>query len=367
METVAEYPPATAQQRLRLPFRSISIFEASPHGDALQDLEWPEHHPMGGSETASVRLAAVLRAMGFEVSLLTRKEQLAGHRCDVFISGRQWQVFDEGFAPGRLNYAWCQDDANNPQHAPLADPSVLSRLLSRMTGFLFLSHYQARAWIGAYKIPPGRILMTTNGIPYGRFEVDESEYARRPREVFYSSTPFRGLHLLLKAWPEIKRHVPPAKLHVFSSMKVYREDEPEQFKDLYRLAGRLPGVVYHGSVGQARLRRQITRCRALAYPCVFPETSCIAAMEAMAAGCGVVGTAVGALPETAWLNPIVPVGAGWLDQWSFEVVRLLVDDAYYGWLARQNRASARQYDWEHVAMRTLHRFKVDWLNGGCGG
>jgi hypothetical protein len=152
MESVAQAARSDVEQRLKLPFRTISIFEESPHRDALRDFEWPEHHPTGGSETASVRLAGVLRSMGFEVSLLTRREQLVGHRCDIFISGRHWQVFDEGFAPGRLNYVWCQDDANNPQHAPLADPSVLSRVLKRMTGFIFLSLYQARAWMGAYSI-----------------------------------------------------------------------------------------------------------------------------------------------------------------------------------------------------------------------
>jgi glycosyltransferase involved in cell wall biosynthesis len=205
--------------------------------------------------------------------------------------------------------------------------------------------------------------MATNGVPFGRFAVDESALAARPRRAIYSSTPFRGLNLLLHAWPLIRQTVRGAELHVFSSMKVYRDEENPKYQELYRQATTTPGVTYHGSVGQAALRDAMTQCRVLAYPCSFYETSCITAMEAMAAGCGVAATAIGALPETAWQNPIVPVSADWLQQWCVEVCRLLADDAYYVHVARQNRAVARHYDWENVATRALFRFRTDWFAG----
>jgi glycosyltransferase involved in cell wall biosynthesis len=344
------------------PFKKITILEVSPHGDAIQDTEWPEHHPIGGSETASIRMAAALRRLGFEVELVTKAENLRNHSCDVFIASRAWRPFHEGVRPGRLNYLWCHDDVNAPLGTEFRDPAVSGRVLSQVTAMVFLSYYQAHGWMDAFKIPASKIMMATNGIPYERFKVDETMLASRPRRAFFSSTPFRGLNLLLHAWPLIRQQVPRAELHVFSSMKVYRDEDPEQYREMYRQATTMPGVVYHGSVGQAALRDVMTGCRVLAYPCTFRETSCITAMEAMAAGCGVASTSIGALPETAWQNPIVPAGDDWLQQWCVEVCRLLVDNEYYVHVARQNRAVAKFYDWEAVATRALFRFRTDWIS-----
>ena len=114
-----------------------------------------------------------------------------------------------------------------------------------------------------------------------------------------------------------------------------------------------------GSVAQQRLREIAAGCRALAYPCMFPETSCIAAMEAMASGCVVVGTQLGALPETAWRNPLVPLRADWADLWVEELLRVLSNDAYYELIASDNLRLAELMGWSGVARRWLMRFQSD--------
>jgi glycosyltransferase involved in cell wall biosynthesis len=204
-----------------------------------------------------------------------------------------------------------------------------------------------------------KIIPTTNGVPLEKFKVDTASLRQRKPWSYYASTPFRGLDRLLQAWPYVTKKVPEARLFLFTSMKVYNADEKENYTRMYDLARSLPGIEYRGSVGQAELRETALKCRALAYPCTFPETSCIVAMEAMAAGCAVVSTSTGALIETAWKNPLIAPGGDWLPVWTQALVKVLKDDGEYERLARQNYEIARYYDWALIAQQWVKRFRED--------
>jgi glycosyltransferase involved in cell wall biosynthesis len=122
---------------------------------------------------------------------------------------------------------------------------------------------------------------------------DEFLLAKELRAA-YTSTPFRGLDVLLAAHEKLTS---PIELDVFSSMKVYSGDD-KPFESLYRRAALSRRVRYHGSVAQTRLAVAMRPVSFLSYPCTFPETYCIAALEAMAAGATVVATNLGALSST---------------------------------------------------------------------
>jgi glycosyltransferase involved in cell wall biosynthesis len=82
--------------------------------------------------------------------------------------------------------------------------------------------------------------------------------------------------------------------------------------DLYDRCRSTEGVEYHGSVPQAQLAQQLAGVSILAYPNTYNETSCIAVMEALAAGLLVVTSDLGGLPETCggWARLVLPIGAG---------------------------------------------------------
>jgi glycosyltransferase involved in cell wall biosynthesis len=326
----------------------------------LKDTGWPETHPLGGTETACLHMVAALRELGHAVEILTEASELKANACDVFISVRFWALFEPGVRFGKLQYIWCHDDVQQPFLESLEKDIPYARTIyKRVDGFILLSYYQYHRWLQELKLPHEKVFVSSNGISYEAFN-SRYNYNRRPPHAYYASAPFRGLHLLLKAWPMIQGAVPQAQLNVFSSMKVYSQEEKARYYQMYEEARSLSGVNYRGAVSQSELRETALQSRVLAYPCVFPETSCIAAMEAMAAGCVVVSTPLGAMRETAWRNPLVSAfEEGWLDTWAMEVARLFVDDDYFNEISIQNREFARFLDWGLVAKRWLLRFQSD--------
>src|SRR5262249_41752685 len=63
-------------------------------------------------------------------------------------------------------------------------------------------------------------------------------------------------------------------------------------------AAEQPGVTCHGSIAQPQLMEHLSRTGLFLYPNTFPETSCMAAIEAQACGAVVITTARAALTET---------------------------------------------------------------------
>ncbi len=166
-------------------------------------------------------------------------------------------------------------------------------LVDSVTCFVFVSYWQREQYLNAFGLPPQRCVVL-------RHALDLSPDLRRWEagskwRCAYTSTPFRGLSVLLDAWERLSPA--NAELHIWSSMKLYLEDDGP-YRHLYERAVSMPGVIYHGIAPNRELRAALQSMHFHVYPCTFEETACLAVIEAMAAGCRVIVPSLGALPET---------------------------------------------------------------------
>jgi len=152
----------------------------------------------------------------------------------------------------------------------------------------------------------------------------------QPPILAYTSTPFRGLDLLLDIFPKIRSAVPGTRLKIFSSMKTYLVDEGfDRSKYGFALSKcqETEGVEYVGSIPKPQLAEELKSVAVLAYPNTFSETFCTAVIEAMASGCWIVTSELGALPETtAGFARLIPMAQNWetyIDNFIQQTVNVL--------------------------------------------
>jgi len=278
--------------------------------------------PLGGTQSGVCYLTRCLAAQGHNVTLfngVTRPRVVAGVRClplarvvperfrqlswDVVVNVNVAGVgplLRDMSGPDVPLVLWAHHDADQPRVAKLAEETEI------WDAYALISDYQKARYVKAFGIPQDRVHICRNAVAPAftatfqpRAPILPSK--RTPPTLVYTSTPYRGLDLLVEIFPEIRREVPGTTLEVYSSLEVYSvaaEKDRELYGALYDRCRSTEGVDYIGGVPQPELARRLRSARMLAYPSIFPETSCIAVMEAMVMGCQVVSTALGALPET---------------------------------------------------------------------
>jgi len=169
--------------------------------------------------------------------------------------------------------------------------------VSSIDQFVYVSHWQSEQFRKQYNVPGYKTQVLKNAC----LDVKQRQTGPRSKvKLCYTSTPWRGLDVLLHAWE--LTNTQDCELHIFSSTKIYGKDfainNENQYQELYDKCEALEGVVYRGSVSNEELRNELPTFDILAYPNTFEETSCISVIEALSAGLRVVCPNLGALPET---------------------------------------------------------------------
>ncbi|MCC7168442.1 MAG: glycosyltransferase family 4 protein [Rhodospirillales bacterium] len=280
-------------------------------------VETPHQRALGGSQSALCYLAEALAKAGHGVALANKTRDpgvkrgvncvgpdpgqtvdfLAGFDAIVVLNAALGANLRRVLGPKARLVLWTQHAFDQKPMSYLKDEAERNA----WDRFVLISDWQAKTYVETFGIPEKKIVIRRNAVApvFETLSPGKAWFQNKGAEpvLAYTSTPFRGLDVLLTAFPAIRAARPGARLRIYSSMQVYNESEGP-YPVLYELAKALPGVEYVGSRPQPELAKAMAATGLLAYPNTFAETSCIAVMEAMIAGALVITTDLGALPET---------------------------------------------------------------------
>jgi UDP-glucose:(glucosyl)LPS alpha-1,2-glucosyltransferase len=194
---------------------------------------------------------------------------------------------------------WLHDLAEDPEAQQLRNPIFRSQF----SKLVFVSHWQQQQYHDKLGVPFAEGVVIKNWIdPIYRIPRD-IEANQKSFRFIYHSTPHRGLNILVPVFEELVRVWKPLgvdlHLDVYSSFKLYGwEERDKPFEQLFERIKAHPNMTYYGTRPNEEIRRALTQADFFAYPSTWVETSCLCAIEAMSAGCEVITSTLGALPET---------------------------------------------------------------------
>jgi ubiquinone/menaquinone biosynthesis C-methylase UbiE/glycosyltransferase involved in cell wall biosynthesis len=274
-----------------------------------------EKNPVGGAETCLINISQLLaNKHNFNVHVICRcpeqgiynnvyyhnidtmaVEDISQFNPDLFVVMRNVDLFtryDFHKLGAKKVVLWAHDMAKDPVW------KGINEVLPKIDNIIALSDWHKEDIIKTHNLPANtdKIVILRNGINPNFFNLVTSKVKG---QCIYSSTPYRGLDILVELWPKIKEQVPHATLKIYSSMLLYGAAyDDSQYAYLYNQAKNMKGVFYYPSIRQDKLAKEMLASELLVYPNTFDETGCITAMEAIAAGTPVVTSAKAALNET---------------------------------------------------------------------
>ena len=192
----------------------------------------------------------------------------------------------------RINILWIQHFVNQKEIQNLRSKDYVDKL----DYIVFNSNWNFEKFYYEFKIPESKSLVIKNAIKKIEFE----EKPKDKINLIYHTTPWRGLIHLLKIFKSLD--LKNVELNVCSSTKIYGKKfdtiYAKTYENIFNECKTTKNINYLGFVDNKKIIELLKKMHIYAYPSIWPETSCISAIESMAAGCEVVTTNLGALYET---------------------------------------------------------------------
>ena len=192
----------------------------------------------------------------------------------------------------RINILWMHHFVNQKEAQNLGSKDFVNKL----DWIVYNSNWNFEKHVYQFKVPENKCMVIKNAIEKINFE----EKPKNKISLIYHTTPWRGLVHLLKIFKDL--NLKNVELNVCSSTAIYGKKFDaalgKTYESLFQDCKNTKNVNYIGFLDNKKVIDLLKKTHIFSYPSIWPETSCISAIEAMAAGCEVVTTNLGALYET---------------------------------------------------------------------
>lgn len=258
----------------------------------------------------------------------------------------------------RVNILWMQHFVNQKEALNLGSKDFVDKL----DFIVFNSNWNFEKFQYQFKVPDNKSIVIKNAIE----KIEYKEKTRDKINLIYHSTPWRGLELLLEVFKKI--NLKDVELNICSSTSIYgkkfSQTHNDKYQHIFDECKKMKNVNYYGFMQNDKIINLLKEMHICSFPSIWPETSCISAIESMAAGCQMVTTNLGALYETcAPFGTFVGFDKN-LDNLSKKYELKLIDSINNFWsknnqdlLNLQRETINRTYSWE-----TRSREWIDFLS-----
>ena len=192
----------------------------------------------------------------------------------------------------KINVLWVQHFVNQEEAKNLGSKDYVNKL----DYIVFNSNWNFEKFQYQFKIPESKSLVIKNAIE----KIDFHEKPKDKINLVYHTTPWRGLIHLLKVFKRL--NLQNTELNICSSTIIYGKKFDsilgKKYENIFEECKNTKNVNYLGFVENNKIIELLKNMHIYSFPSIWPETSCISAIEAMAAGCEIVTSNLGALYET---------------------------------------------------------------------
>ena len=192
----------------------------------------------------------------------------------------------------KINILWMHHFVNQKEAKNLGSKDFTDKL----DHIVFNSNWNYEKFVYQFKVPESKSVVIKNAINPVEFKKRKTDKIN----LIYHTTPWRGLVNLLNIFKKLE--LENVELNICSSTKIYGEKFDnvlgKSYEKLFNECKNTTNVNYIGFLDNKKMIELLKEMHIFSYPSIWPETSCIAAIESMAAGCEIVTTNLGALYET---------------------------------------------------------------------